>query len=275
MQRSLFLVVAFAFAQIIDTSNAQNEVSQNQALDPVLAFHPPMAGCVIARHGLSPDGQTALIVAPGHLFPNGQASLGFSCVITHAHPDKYLDLGDVGTSSVEDRATAGSFGSVLKWANNSSALLLFGTVNHDNENGGWAGIAWGAFGRAAFGIRVVPIVNGVPGKPYDLGVEILKASHPDFVKSHAEDNWMKTNPSMYILINDKGLDDDLTFNDSNQIVIDCMCENGLPNDMYREIRGNFKHWAVHVVGLWDPILCKFIKVSFTPVDSPTPKGVMK
>ena len=65
---------------------------------------------------------------------------------------------------------------------------------------------------------------------------------------------------------DGGLSDDLTFNDSNQIVIDCVCTNNPTLDV--PVNGSLRVWAVHVTGLWDPIQGKFVKVSYVRVASP-------
>lgn len=111
--------------------------------------------------------------------------------------------------------------------------------------------------RSAYDAYVVPIINGKPGPPTSLETEILKVSHPDYFKSI--DGHMQFGPYYYSEIEDKGLDDDFTFNDSNLLVIDCYCRNrGMDKN------SPWKSEASHVQGLWDPVHATFVQVSCTP-----------
>jgi hypothetical protein len=110
----------------------------------------------------------------------------------------------------------------------------------------------------------VPIIRGKPGKITNLEAEIYKIPHDDFVKSHAA----QMNDAAHIdyEIMDGTQPKDLTFNASNQIVIDCFCTNNPNRELDSAGQLKVKVWTSHVTGLWDPIQGKFIKATCSRVE---------
>ena len=211
-------------------------------------FRSPYPHCEIAANGISPNGEFAFILAfyfvdDMHLYPN--------CLVMRSRPDQRVDLPtEIDSSSVK----RGGINGVVRWAKDSSAVVCF--KNMDQPSGGKT-----VERRSAYDVYVVPIISGQPGKAAALETEILKASHADFAKAYEKE--IAQTPYFYSIITDHGLDDDLTFNDSNQLVIDCYCRNDFKDtDKDR----TWKRWTARVIGLWDPIQGKFVTVSCEPVD---------
>lgn len=213
----------------------------------ISGFRAPYPVSEIAANGISPNGEWAFILG---FSTDDRTSNPPNCLVMRSRPGQIFYLPtEIGSSSVK----RGGLNGVVRWAKDSSAVICFRNMdkpigaNFVNE-------------RSAYEIYVVPIINELPGKPTALETEILKASHPDFAK--ALDGKMKFPPCFYSTINDQGLDDDLTFNASNLLVIDCYCTNFVresDNDM------SWETWTAHVTGLWDPVHAKFVKVAYEPV----------
>jgi hypothetical protein len=218
--------------------------------DPLDAFKPIDPGWKIAGNGLSPDGKVAIITYKFQTLSNGEIAGDYDHLISRENPGKFLWLKDtvLGTSSSSQRA--GGFSATVRWASDSSAVLFF----KNNPN------FWGG----AYDIYVVPIIKGKPGKITNLEAEICKIPHDDFVKSHAE----PINDSAHIdyEIMDGKQPKDLTFNASNQIVIDCFCTNNPNHELNAAGQLKVKVWTSHVTAIWDPLQSKFIKASSTRVE---------
>jgi hypothetical protein len=207
-------------------------------------FRSPYPHCEIAANGISPNGEFAFILA---FYFGDDWSVHPNCLVMRSRPGQRVDLPtEIDSSSVK----RGGLNGVVRWAKDSSAVICFKNMDHPIEGGP-------VEERSAYDIYVVPIISGQPREPTALETEILKVSHPDFAK--ALEGKMKFAPCSYSRITDQGLEDDMTFNDSNLLVIDCYCSNctrASDNDL------SFEGYVAHVTGLWDPIQAKFIKVSY-------------
>lgn len=201
----------------------------------VSGFPAPHPDCEIAQNGISPNGQIAYIISestePGVSAPP-------DCLVFHSQPRGHFDLPiNIGSSS----AKRGGYDGVIRWAKDSLAVIVF----KDNPT----------FGGGAYEIYVIPFVEGKPGKITNLETEIYKIPHDDFVKDHAKE--MNDMAHIAYEIQDGHQPDDLTFNESNQIIVDCVCTNN-PNDNPNDLV-LVKGWSAHVTALWDPIQAKFIR----------------
>jgi hypothetical protein len=116
-------------------------------------------------------------------------------------------------------------------------------------------VRWAKDSSAVIEIYVVPIVDGKPGKITNLESEIYKIPHDDFIKDRAKE--MNDMAHIPYEIQDGKQPGNLTFNESNQVVVDCVCAND-PNDNPDDLK-LVKGWSAHVTGVWDPIEGKFLK----------------
>jgi hypothetical protein len=202
----------------------------------VSGFAAPYPECQIAQNGISPDCQVAYVL---NYSIDPDMSGPPDCLVFRSQPEKRFDLPVIigNSTTLRDRD-----GGVVRWAKDSSAVIVF----KNNLN----------FGGGAYEIYVVPIVDGKPGKVTNLESEICKIPHDDFIKDHAKE--MNDMAHIPYLIQDGMQTDNLTFNESNQIIVDCVCAND-PNDNPNDLV-LVKGWSAHVTGLWDPIKGKFFKI---------------
>jgi hypothetical protein len=212
----------------------------------ISGFRAPYPYCQIAKNGISPNGQLAFILgySDEELTSNPP-----NCLALRSHPGEYFQLPTHIDESTSERE---SYDGVVRWAKDSSSVLCFTNCVHATETG--------VFTRGAYEIYVVSIIKGRPAKYTNIGTEILKVSHPAFAKSLEKE--IKYEPVFYVSITDGGFDDNLTFNDSNQLIVNCYSSN-IVRDEDRERLG--ESWTTHVNGLWDPSLEKFVQLSCTRI----------
>lgn len=211
-------------------------------------FRAPYPVSEIAANGISPNGEWAFIVG---FSTDERTANPPNCLVSRSAPGQRWNLPSYLDETSDTRQ--GIYGGVVRWAKDSSAVVFFKNADHPNEDGA-------VIDRSAYDIYVVPISNGQPGKATSLETEILKVSHADF--ANAFEKQIAETPYFYSRITDHGLDDDLTFNNSNQLVIDCYCRNDVKNT---DKDHSWKKWAVHVTALWDPVQQKFVKATFERV----------
>jgi hypothetical protein len=209
-------------------------------------FRAPYPSVNIATNGISPDGEWAFILG---FSTDERMANPPNCLVKRSAPGQRFDLPSyIETTSNPRQGIDG----VVRWAKDSSAVVFFKNMDHPIEE---KPVQF----RSAYDIYVVPIVHGKPGTPAPLETEILKVSHPDFYK--AIQGHMRFGPYFYSNITDEGLDDDFTFNDANQLIIDCYCGNRNDPD---DKRSTWKSEESHVRGLWDPVRAAFVQVTCTP-----------
>jgi len=191
---ALFLVV-LALVQTGCTSKSQdadpksqNANTSNQSPDPndpILNFHPYYPDSEIPNGGLSPNGLFAFALLPPDkaFFKPSPFSMSVSgrgpanCFLTHSTPSspgKSIWLPNHIALCDDERM---GYNGVVRWAKDSSALLLFANGIRDASS---------VFSRYASEIYVVPIIKGQQGKITNLEEEIFKVPHDDFVKANAE-----------------------------------------------------------------------------------------
>ena len=196
----------------------------------------------IAVNGVSPNGQIAFIL--GYSDVEGMSNPA-NCLAIRSHPGEYFQLP---TYIEESSASRDNYDGVVRWAKNSSSVLCFTNCEHPTETG--------VFARGAYEIYVVSIIDGRPAKFTNIETEILKSSHPDFAK--AIEASMKYPADFYVSITDGGFDDNLSFNESNQLVINCYSSNIVRKEDRKKLGPS---WTTHVTGLWDPAQEKFVHLS--------------
>jgi hypothetical protein len=207
-------------------------------------FRSPYPVSEIATNGISPNGEWAFVLG---FSTDERTSNPPNCLVKRSAPGQRFDLPSYIEETSDRRQ---GIDGVVRWAKDSSSVVFFKSMDHPIEG-------HPVVDRSAYDIYVVPIVNGVPGKPVALETEILKVSHSDFAK--AFEKQIAETPYFYSRITDHGLDDNLTFNSSNQLVIDCYCGNDIKNT---DSDHSWMKWTDHVTGLWDPIQGKFVQASF-------------
>jgi len=225
---------------VLSLSCSQGADAQSQGNVTISDFHPRWEGCSIATNGLSPNGQYAFVLTPSKLEPNEDEYVGLSGLMIRSQPGKFFyAVGLPPEGSLSFGADRSENLSIIRWAKDSSAFVVF-----DNR-------FVPEMSRAVFSIYVVPMIKGEPAKATDLSIEILKSIDENFVKAHAKE--INEHSSFFGEINDDGLEDNLTFNRLNQLVVDCLCTNCIPGD------DSYVGWTVRFRGLWDPIRRKFVK----------------
>jgi hypothetical protein len=210
----------------------------------ISGFRAPYPVSEIAANGVSPNGEWAFILG---FSTDDRTSNPPNCLVKRSAPGQKLELPSYLEESSDTRQ---GIDGVVRWAKDSSAVVFFKNMDHPIEGGP-------VVDRSAYDIYVVPISNGQPGKATSLETEILKVSHAAF--AYAFEKQIAETPYAYSRITDHGLDDDLTFNDSNQLVIDCYCRNDVKDS---DKDHSWEKWTAHVTGLWDPIQGKFVKATF-------------